>query len=426
MLRHKGLPHDEIAHRWANDPAGEDYAEGFDMYFSERTIYSYWRHSPIARHVENPRGEKAVLFTTESYGVGTSKHCKIVRRAINHIKKFDVPSLSGGRGYEVDHAANMRSYQAVYDGVIDRAERVNANSYAGINHFFQTAKNTIKESADYAAFFDIDDCVVPAFKIHLDWLQARWYRLTSPEATAERERKAERRRELEARHHQKTIEAYCRGEIHLFRDSRSAHLMTGEQVNRREAFERVFYSSRIAEWAAGEQLPRYTPSGFGALNDTPELIASHAQRLANPEQIAERYAFDLEAHKEAIANWRAGANIHFRIKGDVPVILRVREKSVQGTEVYAGEVRDWVKEIETSWGARFPAEEAHVALRYIQAVRRKGETWYSNGDQAPKLGYYKIDKITGAGDVRAGCHLVPWSEIERLAIELGWIESNGS
>ena len=189
--------------------------------------------------------------------------------------------------------------------------------------------------------------------------------------------------------------------------------MTKEQVSQREVWEREHYAERIAEWAAGMKLPKHTSYNHAVAveNAAPELISSHARHLANPEQLAERHAFDLERNKAAITEWRNGGPISsMNPWNNVPVMLRLWGLPPS-------------EEIETSWGARFPKEHAREALRYIQVVRLKGETWHSNGDQAPRLGYYKIDKITAAGDVRAGCHLVPWIEIERLAIELGWIDS---
>jgi hypothetical protein len=392
------------------------------MYFEDDTLYSYGRHFPIARHVANSSGEKAILFTTDNYGISTAKHCAITRRAINHLRTFYVPSL----GYEtrdlyseVDHAANMKSFQAVYDGIIDRAERCTANSRAGIDYYFEAAENARQASVDYAAFFSLDDCITVALKVHLDWLRARYDRLTSPEATAEREHKAERRCELEARIHQAQIERYCRGEIHA-RDlgSKTSRLLTGEQADRRKAFERVLYVDQIAEWATGVDPSRYTPMSAKLDCEAPTLTASHARRLASPEQTAERHAFDIEARKEAIAAWRQGGPRSFGYGSDVPIMLRVKAPDRRGT------LSSDTSMIETSWGASFPADEARVVLRFIQRVRRKGETWHANGGQAPKLGRYKIDKITSAGDVCAACHLVSWAEIESLAIKLSWITPN--
>lgn len=44
------------------------------MYFEGPTIFSYGSHFPIATHVTNARGERAVIFTRETYSVTTQKH----------------------------------------------------------------------------------------------------------------------------------------------------------------------------------------------------------------------------------------------------------------------------------------------------------------------------------------------------------------
>ena len=72
--------------------------------------------------------------------------------------------------------------------------------------------------------------------------------------------------------------------------------------------------------------------------------------------------------------------------------------------------------VETSKGVRFPLEHGLKALPLIKAAIGKG--WHKNGHTI-HLGHYTIDEILTNGDVKAGCHYVPFSEIERIAKELG-------
>ena len=73
---------------WAKNPAG-------NFYFQGDTIYSYGSHFPIARHVENKRGESVVLFTTRGYSHSTECHKSIVARACSHLKTFHVDDVRG-------------------------------------------------------------------------------------------------------------------------------------------------------------------------------------------------------------------------------------------------------------------------------------------------------------------------------------------
>jgi hypothetical protein len=74
-------------------------------------------------------------------------------------------------------------------------------------------------------------------------------------------------------------------------------------------------------------------------------------------------------------------------------------------------------EVETSLGARFPRAHAIRGLAFIRAVRASGREYVSNG-HAIHLGNYFIDRVEADGTVHAGCHVVRWEEIERIAPEL--------
>src|SRR5271155_4054848 len=106
----------EVPHLWAHRTQ-EDARNGQgNLYFTGDTIYSYGGHFPIARHVANEAGERAVLFTTATYSVTTSGHCSAVRSAIpSGTPVFHVRSVFHGRynGDELtadDHAGNLADY----------------------------------------------------------------------------------------------------------------------------------------------------------------------------------------------------------------------------------------------------------------------------------------------------------------------------
>ena len=74
------------------------------------------------------------------------------------------------------------------------------------------------------------------------------------------------------------------------------------------------------------------------------------------------------------------------------------------------------EDVETSKGAKFPLEHGLKALPLINQAIGKG--WHKNGHTI-HLGHYQIDEILAAGDVKAGCHFVLYSEVMRIAKELG-------
>lgn len=94
-MRYNLGSHAQTAHVWAQGEQSEGHASDKRMFFENKTIYSYGRHFPIARHVQTLQGETAVLFTTDRYSVSTSKHIGLVRQALRGDKVFFVPRVNG-------------------------------------------------------------------------------------------------------------------------------------------------------------------------------------------------------------------------------------------------------------------------------------------------------------------------------------------
>jgi hypothetical protein len=86
--------HSEVAEVWAQRSQSEGRAT--NVFFEGDTIYSWGRHVAMARWFKHAQtGEPAVLVTTDSYSVSTSKHQSIVRRAIpNTVRKVYVPTAN--------------------------------------------------------------------------------------------------------------------------------------------------------------------------------------------------------------------------------------------------------------------------------------------------------------------------------------------
>ena len=75
------------------------------------------------------------------------------------------------------------------------------------------------------------------------------------------------------------------------------------------------------------------------------------------------------------------------------------------------------EEIETSRGARVPVSHALRGLRFVREVVKRGEAFQTNGHTF-HLGHYQIDRIDVDGTLHAGCHVISYPEIERIAPEL--------
>lgn len=81
----------EIPHLWAHQTQEHARNSTRNLFFNGPVIYSYGSHFPIAVHVKNESGERAVLFTTASYSSTTARHVACVRRAVWRMPNvFDV------------------------------------------------------------------------------------------------------------------------------------------------------------------------------------------------------------------------------------------------------------------------------------------------------------------------------------------------
>lgn len=110
-----------------------------------------------------------------------------------------------------------------------------------------------------------------------------------------------------------------------------------------------------------------------------------------------------ERMPELLDAWRRGENptaLSSWELSSLPVMLRI-----------SGD------EVETSKGARVPLAHAVACLAVVRRVMARGEEYHRNGHTI-HIGHYAVDSISVHGTLTAGCHVIPWSEIERLAPQL--------
>jgi len=293
----------QIPHLWAHRTQEEARNRQGNLYFTGDTIYSYGSHFPIARHVTNDAGERAVLLTTATYSVTTSSHCSAVRSAIPlGMRVFHVLSVCPGRysGSELiadDHAGNLSDYAERIEKHVVTSARARSSYAKEWNH--EHAYGLRDEAFAYCAFFGLPVPNIPEVP-----------ELDSDALTAIRKREAKRAAEK------------------------------AEQTKRERAEALVRQQELIAKWRAGQ----YSGCFY-----------------------------------------------------DVPAMLRI-----------IGE------EVQTSRGARFPISHAKRGLAFVRKVRESGQAYARNGHTI-HLGPYAIDRIEEDGTVKAGCHVVSWEEIERIA-----------
>ena len=152
------------------------------------------------------------------------------------------------------------------------------------------------------------------------------------------------------------------------------------------------------------KIPEVPDLDSAALTAIRKREAKRAAQKA--EQTKRERAEAIVRQQELITKWRAGQ--YSGCLYDVPAMLRI-----DGDEVV------------TSRGARFPLSHAKRALAFVRKVRESGQAYVRNGHTI-HLGPYAIDRIEPDGTVKAGCHVVSWKEIERIASALDSVPTSAT
>jgi hypothetical protein len=72
-------------------------------------------------------------------------------------------------------------------------------------------------------------------------------------------------------------------------------------------------------------------------------------------------------------------------------------------------------EVETSWGARVPVDEAHKALRILGRLLERGDS----SELVESIGHYRGMRLEG-NTVHIGCHPIPLDEVRAFCDAAGW------
>ena len=141
----------QVAHLWAHQSQDSARSAGHagrgNFYFTGDTIYSYGGHFPIARHVQNKRGEQAVLFTTRRYSVTTSKHLAYAEAAIPAgVVVFHVIHPGNNMGREA-----LDNYAARFGEALGKA----AKSRLFTAMHLDDARGLAEEAEAFCKFFGI-------------------------------------------------------------------------------------------------------------------------------------------------------------------------------------------------------------------------------------------------------------------------------
>jgi hypothetical protein len=217
---------DMVCHLWANQSQSHARNSSRNIYFDGDTIYSYGGHFPIANHVSNKRGNKAVLFTTRGYSVTTSGHKQMVRGACRHLTAFTVPNLFPS---DSTHQENIKHYRESIAELSQRVLRARSNK----EWLWTELKALLRQANEYSRFFGlrvkfaapetVDRAALEAIVIGHHQLKAR-------EERKESKLREQRRLEQEKEFHRK-LDAWKAGkDVYVRTDGNAFLRVKGETI----------------------------------------------------------------------------------------------------------------------------------------------------------------------------------------------------
>lgn len=360
------FPTAEIPHLWAHQTQSDARNPQGNLFFEGRTIYSYRRSWPLARIYQKKDGTRLVLGNADRCSVTTTGHASKVRRAIpGGWRYIEVPecthrTLTGRDAGKDEHSQNLAYLEK--EMLAACAKAVRRTTERAVRRDAERRNELHKALADYMIFFGVRRKCPALPGLSAAFERARRIENPDPASMEKRERERAKRHAANLARLKGEWEAHC---------------------------------AKVAAWNAGATL-------------TPEEQARHWRehgRFPSDARLGAPFApWKLEEKCR-----RAGLEVPHAKGGGYtgPVLLRV-----DGGQIV------------TSQGARVPVAAAPVVWAIVQGAMRAGGREFGKGlCERVKIGGYPLDKVDADGTLRAGCHVIPYAELELMARTLGIAET---
>jgi hypothetical protein len=353
----------EVAHVWAS--RSQDYGRNpsGNIYFEGATIFSYGSHYPLG-HIFDPSGRTVALINSRQYSVTTSGHQNCAASAVRHLTTFHVPQVrpdrTDGRLTDDQQRANLASFFDSVPAIVRKQQRARVHDYRG------DIVARIVQGRDYAAAMNCRRLLTK---------RQRQY-IAAVDALEQSRRIADNYRDIE------------------WEEREAARSADNDALNSAIA--------AIAGWSADE----LEAERLRQRRDRERL--QRAEQLRRRED--ERREALMSSHRDsAVRRWRAGAHVDSAASESFAgYAVRIRECLPSYALLRLS--RDG-SEVETSQGAAVSVSDARLAWSYLQ--RREVPPF--------AIGHYSPIAIRPK-TMRVGCHTIPWSEIDAIAVQLGLLD----
>lgn len=396
MARYK-VNNREVPHLWAHQ--AQDHAEGSSIFFRGKSIYSYGTHFEAGRIVTR-KGETVALITTATYSNSTAKHMGYVRMGARHLTCFHVYLHDG----KTEVRQWWKSYVDRYNDALVDAALARTSTEWKLNRVHAL----VNEANEFAKFFGLKSRIV--LPSDIDALLA--------------DTKA------------KAIKAQA-----------IARKKTAKENAVRRKRDKAGAEIEFSQWQNGEL--GYINSLYAYLIGKDRIEAAQDEHYKNREIYIAKLAAEAKAAAEAeFLEWKAGERAEMtwdsrRLIDENRISAATDEHNRNRKIAVASIINDWRNhnrqltresigisdallrlskdgsEVETSMGARFPADHGKRAYRILRKLRNRHESYKRNGHTI-RVGHYEVDEMNVEGFIQAGCHHITWEEVETLAKLAGW------
>lgn len=227
------------AHLFATQSQIEAYTPTRNLYFYDKSIFSYGSHFCIAKFIDS----KTLLFTERTYSNTTAKHISVVSHATSHIDKIYCSNPNSS------HENNFNVWLNVAEQLADKLKRANKPEIY-ISQLQQIENKAIK----YANYFNI----------------------AIPETL------------------QSVLKVTTKAEILAYMDSK-AELIAAEKLAKEKAAKKE-HQTNLKKWRKFETCRLYQRDGFDYLRKDTEFFQT-SQGVKIPLEIGKRFYNNLAAVK---------------------------------------------------------------------------------------------------------------------------------
>lgn len=387
---------DMVAHLWANEAQPEARNATGNLYFRGTTIYSYSDSWPVASFIR----PGVVALNTERRSVTTSGHASIVRRAIKGLTVDAIDVESQDVVCQLVHGNNEEAERLFVLYFIKAGDRAPAKLQIAARDL-GNPRRTGADSADMR-LNSFDTCVRE--------YESTWRALFGRDFP----------------HHVHAMVATMREAIvaglgDFYNPGKVAKRKKAAAARERRAC--VERAKRAINKYTNETMPSWNRrASVHQLNDAlATLIQEKGNEIAAPllRQVQEfqaaiesRQLFDAHHPDARTIMWKRRFGSQDRITAE-KWIAGARGEFYQDTPTLCRRLGDT---LETSRGAEVPWRAAQLAYLKAQTCRANGEAWKSNEETIP-VGTFHVDSISPMGNIKAGCHVLDFAEMTRVAIK---------